>query len=645
MSDKRALSEVFSQSLGTGELRHSGVVLHRSNRAALAVVNNGNNDASHTDVSITVADGGSEPKKQALDKSCNGDDKYQEMIKLPQSTHSLLFTENVLSAPFAFAFSVLSVSIGCLVLAFYDNLNMEGPNSLNIPANVPPEVRAAQYLSILIAVTMEEEIPTATRLLRMIPKSSVEAMGISYGKFLISAACRLAIGYFFLINVFLVIAQSDRVLDIFYDMLALNFVSMIDDIAFQLAKYDVMGKRLRIAATAKYFRAEFERKPYLFRKKMTIFVKLLYAFNLLVFFGGMIYISVLQGQGTFQCNSIQVTFGEDIWENAWVHTPDGQVKSQILIYSFFNGVYEQTGVYAGRPVYKELRKSEASHFDTQSGAEIKYCPEEKAWVFTHEYIKKTNTSLQSSCPWLLRSPDTLSYDLMDVTGEWQIWVGVINHNAKMDATCNGCETDTDCNLNGVCTIDQRCDCGDSQYYGLHCELERPCSRIRGNYNDTWSMLFNRQCGYLQEYGRPVYSLENIGDAQKIIKHKMKYLNDDDIFNLIYQGSRWFAVRLPGGKHLEIEDIEHKSREFHAFWEDMHGSDVIAVSDPVSRSYPVGVDFYSIGETGDQFGPFGVLYPLQEPPGHGAFRCDSDSNNSEEGYSHFFRHCGKNSTNT
>ena len=42
--------------------------------------------------------------------------------------------------------------------------------------------------------------------------------------------------YKFLANVFLVVIQSERVLDMFYDMLALNFVSMIDDIAFKLAQ-------------------------------------------------------------------------------------------------------------------------------------------------------------------------------------------------------------------------------------------------------------------------------------------------------------------------------------------------------------------------------------------------------------------------
>jgi len=37
---------------------------------------------------------------------------------------------------------------------------------------------------------------------------------------------------------------------------------------------------------------------------------------------------------------------------------------------------------------------------------------------------------------------------------------------------------------------------------------------------------------------------------------------------------------------------------------------------------VGVDFYEIGERGNQFGPYGALYPLQlnNQTGRGVFRC-------------------------
>ena len=69
---------------------------------------------------------------------------------------------------------------------------------------------------------MEEEIPTGVYLLRRISKHSLIAAGINYKKFVVSTLVRILLGYTFLVNVFLVIAQGDRVLDIFYDMLALS---------------------------------------------------------------------------------------------------------------------------------------------------------------------------------------------------------------------------------------------------------------------------------------------------------------------------------------------------------------------------------------------------------------------------------------
>lgn len=93
-------------------------------------------------------------------------------------------------------------------------------------------------------------------------------------------------------------------------------------------------------------------------------------------------------------------------------------------------------------------------------------------------------------------------------------------------------------------------------------------------------------------------------------------------------------------------------EYHPFWSnDLIQNEVnktVFISDPTSASTPVGVDFYEIGEqgkqlavswefvhhaprselhlivlfchVGEQYGPFGVLYPMQNPPGRGYFQC-------------------------
>lgn len=49
-----------------------------------------------------------------------------------------------------------------------------------------------------------------------------------------SSLLRLSVGYLFLICLFLVVIQESTVLGIFFDVLALEFVENIDDVAFAL---------------------------------------------------------------------------------------------------------------------------------------------------------------------------------------------------------------------------------------------------------------------------------------------------------------------------------------------------------------------------------------------------------------------------
>jgi hypothetical protein len=51
-----------------------------------------------------------------------------------------------------------------------------------------------------------------------------------------SSLLRLAVGYLFLVCLFLVVVQESSVLGIFFDVLALEFVENIDDVLFALFK-------------------------------------------------------------------------------------------------------------------------------------------------------------------------------------------------------------------------------------------------------------------------------------------------------------------------------------------------------------------------------------------------------------------------
>ena len=238
---------------------------------------------------------------------------------------------------------------------------------------------------------MEEEIPSSLYLLRMIPKNSLhdKLPRIKFSKFVLSAAVRLLMGYIFLFNMFLVIAQASGVLDIFYDMLSLQFIQQLDDIAFKLARIDVFGKRLKRAATQKCFWVVFEKQPLSRRRKMNIFLKAIYFFNLCALLSGMVYVSIKQERGDLLCDSLFVTFGDDIWEEALVKTSSGRIETQMFVYSYFNGLYRRNGTFNGLPIYTEQNKVNGSPFNTTIGAKIMYCKKEAAWVFIHDNIRKS----------------------------------------------------------------------------------------------------------------------------------------------------------------------------------------------------------------------------------------------------------------
>ena len=92
-----------------------------------------------------------------VDQFTDDEKECADPLQLPESTYSLLFTEKVTSLPFTFSVGVSLLSFACLGLAFWNNVTSgSAENPLHIPSNVSPAVRAAQYLSILVVILMEE---------------------------------------------------------------------------------------------------------------------------------------------------------------------------------------------------------------------------------------------------------------------------------------------------------------------------------------------------------------------------------------------------------------------------------------------------------------------------------------------------------
>jgi hypothetical protein len=77
--------------------------------------------------------------------------------------------------------------------------------------------------------------------------------------------------------------------------------------------------------------------------------------------------------------------------------------------------------------------------------------------FHYYNFYRHKTDDEDRCPWLLRSPKTETYDLLEVQGKWEIWVGAISQ-MEVTVVCNKCSSNSDCNLNGVCNESSECEC-------------------------------------------------------------------------------------------------------------------------------------------------------------------------------------------
>ena len=196
--------------------------------------------------------------------------------------------------------------------------------------------------------------------------------------------------------------------------------------------------------------------------------------------GALSYMNTTQERGDYRCNSVSIAFGDAIWEDAYVITPNGP-EQRLLIYSHFNGVYVENGTHHGRPKYTEQNKEDGDPFTRTIGAEIVYCEDIEAWIFRHELIRTSSErdeEHENECSWLLRSPNTDSFDIIELSEEnnWFVWQGLIENDYPVAIECNECDDESGCNYNGRC-VDEECICS-PKYFGIQCQFERPCDVIR-----------------------------------------------------------------------------------------------------------------------------------------------------------------------
>lgn len=174
--------------------------------------------------------------------------------------------------------------------------------------------------------------------------------------------------------------------------------------------------------------------------------RMLYYLNGIVLLSALTYLSSMQSRGRYRCLRIDVVFSEHIWEKAKIV---GSEDTRLLVYPYFNGIYQADGTVDSHPRYIEQDKLTGSPFVQRQGAVIRFCEEIQSWVFMHPDIKTSN-----ECEWLFRSkevdPDT-DYDLIQTADDpWTAWVGEAAFDAEVKVKCTTCLESSHCSYKGDC---------------------------------------------------------------------------------------------------------------------------------------------------------------------------------------------------
>lgn len=203
-------------------------------------------------------------------------------------------------------------------------------------------------LGILIGVLMEEEIPTGLELIgkgaeQRASSGIVEGRWFSMKRILLCAILRMGVGYMFILCLFLVVVQESTVLDVFFDVLALEFVENIDNVLFGLSKRGFFGRSLRLA-TNDMPSIQTNRHSYSLRRRAKRFIRFIYVFNICLGLGGLTYLTITQNEGKYRCKDVTVSFGDDV-SVVWVTNEEGELQKRHLVYSYFNGIYKENGEF------------------------------------------------------------------------------------------------------------------------------------------------------------------------------------------------------------------------------------------------------------------------------------------------------------
>ena len=131
-----------------------------------------------------------------------------------------------------------------------------------------------------------------------------------YKRVIFSSMLRLVIGYMFLLSLFVNVVQATDVLSVFYDVLALQFVESMDDVAYALGSRGFFGESIRKATSVQHSLQTLGDRGMSSKHCIFRMARFAYYLNAVLMIVGLTAISVEQSKGTYGCTTLSVNFAE-----------------------------------------------------------------------------------------------------------------------------------------------------------------------------------------------------------------------------------------------------------------------------------------------------------------------------------------------
>lgn len=354
-------------------------------------------------------------------------------------------------------------------------------------------------------------------------------------KFYFAFVLQLGVGMLYQVAVFILVITSSKVIDLFLNFAALEFITAVDDIAFALALRGYLTASLK----KECIDVSKHRLPQ--KKRGRCLRRIIYFLLSAGQLGMYSLAAVQQRQGKFDCNRLQVQFG------------DGFDSTLPVFSGFYN--YERD-YHDHRPIYWDDSKRSAFRYCTKG--------ESGYWVFNH-MIGTSVTSIRDMCDnWVSRSPFTGGFSITDIPPS--SWLTKRRSNDKLEfpvdyfsLRCGDCDAT---NCNGEC-VNGQCVCNPG-VYGANCQFEEePCeltnydhrshpfSGVGAFYSSEFELLRKADGQPALAYGRPIYMYSYPADNQ--------YSELVDI--LMNFGRRYFMFSMP--KDFRNETIEDDDYFFNS----------------------------------------------------------------------------------